>query len=55
MSPILSTAWLTAFETEGAPSGFEALEVYTKLREATSLEVEVTRRGKPVTLKYTIK
>jgi len=25
------------------------------LREATSLEVEVTRRGKPVTLKYSIK
>jgi len=42
-------------------NGFElnsadrALEVYTKLREATSLEVEVTRRGKPVTLKYSIK
>jgi len=25
------------------------------LREATSLEIEVTRRGKPVTLKYSIK
>lgn len=36
-------------------SADKALEVYTKLREATSLEVDVTRRGKPVTLKYTIK
>jgi general secretion pathway protein C len=36
-------------------SADKALEVYTKLREATSLEIEVTRRGKPVTLKYSIK
>lgn len=36
-------------------SADKALEVYTKLRDATSLEVEVTRRGKPVTLKYSIK
>jgi len=36
-------------------SADKALEVYTKLREATSLEVDVTRRGKPVTLKYSIK
>jgi general secretion pathway protein C len=36
-------------------SADKALEVYTKMREATSLEVEVTRRGKPVTLKYSIK
>jgi general secretion pathway protein C len=36
-------------------SADKALEVYTKLREATSLEVEVTRRGKPATLKYSIK
>lgn len=36
-------------------SADKALEVYTKLREATSLEVEVTRRGKPVNLKYSIK
>lgn len=48
-------------DTLQAINGFEltsadkALEVYTKLREATSLEVEVTRRGKPVTLKYSIK
>ncbi|HET9624822.1 MAG TPA: type II secretion system protein GspC [Kofleriaceae bacterium] len=42
-------------------NGFEltsvdkALEVYTKLREATSLEIDVTRRGKPVSLNYAIK
>ena len=36
-------------------SADKALEVYTKLREANSLEVEVTRRGKPVTLKYSIR
>ncbi len=36
-------------------SADKALEVYTKLREATSLEVEVTRRGKPMNLKYSIK
>ena len=47
-------------DTLEAVNGFEltsadkALEVYTKVRDATSLEVEVTRRGKPVTLKYTI-
>ncbi|MGE0867719.1 MAG: type II secretion system protein GspC [Kofleriaceae bacterium] len=33
----------------------KALEVYMKLREATSLEMEVIRRGKPVTMKYTIR
>lgn len=36
-------------------SADKALEVYTKLREATSLEMEITRRGKPITLKYTIR
>jgi general secretion pathway protein C len=36
-------------------SADKALEVYTKLREATSLEVEITRRGKPQTLKYSIR
>lgn len=33
----------------------KALEVYTKLREATQLEVEIQRRGKPMTLKYSIR
>jgi general secretion pathway protein C len=52
---------LTNGDTLQSINGFEltsadkALEVYTKLREATSLEVEVTRRGKPVTLKYMIR
>src|SRR5512140_3084650 len=52
---------LTNGDTLQSINGFEltsadkALEVYTKLREVTSLEVEVTRRGKPVTLKYSIK
>jgi general secretion pathway protein C len=36
-------------------SADKALEAYTKLREATSLELDITRRGKPVTLKYTIR
>jgi general secretion pathway protein C len=52
---------LTNGDTLQSINGFEltsadkALEVYTKLREATSLEVDVTRRGKPVTLKYSIR
>jgi general secretion pathway protein C len=52
---------LTNGDTLSAINGMElttadkALEVYTKLREATSLEVEVQRRGKPMTLKYTIR
>jgi general secretion pathway protein C len=52
---------LTNGDTLTSINGFElnsadkALEVYTKLREATALELEVTRRGKPVTLKYTIR
>ncbi len=33
----------------------KGLEIYQKLRSSTSLEVEVLRRGKPVTLKYSIK
>ena len=33
----------------------KALEVYTKVRSATSLSVTVTRRGKPVSLNYSIK
>jgi general secretion pathway protein C len=32
-----------------------AMEVYAKVRDAQSLQVEVTRRGKPVTLNYSIK
>jgi hypothetical protein len=33
----------------------KALEVYTKLRDATAIEVELVRRGAPVTLKYVIR
>jgi general secretion pathway protein C len=52
---------LTNGDTLQSINGFEltsvdkGLEIYAKLREATSLEVEVVRRGKPVTLKYTIR
>jgi hypothetical protein len=31
------------------------MEVYSKARDAQSLQVNVTRRGKPVTLNYTIR
>jgi len=60
-SSVYSKLGLTNGDTLQSINGFEltsadkALEVYTKLREATSLEMEVTRRGKPVTLKYTIR
>jgi general secretion pathway protein C len=48
-------------DTLSSINGFEltspdkALEVYTKLRSATNLSVSATRRGKPITLNYTIK
>lgn len=48
-------------DTLTSVNGFEltsvdkGLEIYTKLKEATALELEVTRRGKPVTLKYSIR
>ena len=48
-------------DTVHAINGFElnsmdkALEVYTKVKEANSLAVSITRRGKPVTLNYSIK
>ena len=60
-SSVYSKLGLSNGDTIQTINGFElttadkALEVYTKLREATSLEMEVTRRGKPVTLKYTIR
>ncbi|MBX3158713.1 MAG: hypothetical protein KF773_22280 [Deltaproteobacteria bacterium] len=46
---------LTQINNFELTSADKALEVYTKLREATNLELEVTRRGKPVVLKYTIR
>lgn len=48
-------------DTIHAINGFElttpdkALEVYAKLRSASSLSVNATRRGKPVSLNYSIK
>jgi general secretion pathway protein C len=33
----------------------KALEIYTKVKSASSLSVQVTRRGQPVTMEYTIK
>jgi len=36
-------------------SADKALEVYTKLRAATHLSVDIVRRGKPMTLNYTIR
>ena len=52
---------LTNGDTLTAVNGLEittaekGLEIYQKLRSSTSLEVDVIRRGKPVTLKYSIK
>src|SRR5690606_8577276 len=57
-SSVYAKLGLTNGDTLQSINGFElttadkALEVYTKLREATQLEVEITRRGKPMTLKY---
>lgn len=48
-------------DTVTAVNGFDlsspdkALEVYTKVREASNLTVSVLRRGKPMTLNYTIR
>jgi general secretion pathway protein C len=60
-SSVYAKLGLTNGDTLQSINGFEltsadkALEVYTKLRSATSLEVSVTRRGKPMTLKYSIR
>jgi general secretion pathway protein C len=60
-SSVYAKLGLTNGDTLSSINGFEltsadkALEVYTKLREATSLEVEIQRRGKSMTLKYTIR
>ncbi|HTL33499.1 MAG TPA: type II secretion system protein GspC [Kofleriaceae bacterium] len=43
---------INGFELNSADA---ALNAYTKLREATSLELNVTRRGKQMTLKYQIR
>jgi len=59
-SSVFAKLGLTNGDTLESINGMEmttaeqALEVYTKLRDATSLEVEIQRRGKPMTLKYSI-
>jgi general secretion pathway protein C len=60
-SSVYAKLGLSNGDTLQAINGFEltsadkALEVYTKLREATSLQVQVQRRGKDLTLNYTIR
>jgi general secretion pathway protein C len=60
-SSVYAKLGLANGDTLQAINGFEltsadkALEVYTKLREATSLQVSVTRRGKDMTINYTIR
>lgn len=60
-SSVYSKIGLMNGDTLHAVNGFElttpdkALEVYTKVRESSSLSVTITRRGKPVTLNYSIK
>lgn len=60
-SSVYSKIGLMNGDTLHAVNGFElttpdkALEVYTKVRESNSLSVTITRRGKPVTLNYSIK
>jgi general secretion pathway protein C len=60
-SSVFAKLGLTNGDTLQAINGMElttadkALEVYTKLREATTLQVEITRRGQPMTLKYGIR
>jgi hypothetical protein len=38
-----------------ATSMDKALEIYTRFREANHVTISVTRRGKPMTLDYTIR
>lgn len=60
-SSVFSKLGLMNGDTLESINGFQlnsldkGLEVYTKLREATSLEVDIQRRGQPMTLKYTIR
>ncbi len=42
---------INGFELTSLDKG---LEVYAKLKDATSLEVDLTRKGKPLVIKYTI-
>jgi len=60
-SSIYSKLGLANGDTIHSINGFEldsldkGLEVYQKVKDATSLDVATTRRGKPVTIHYTIK
>jgi general secretion pathway protein C len=60
-SSVYARLGLKSGDTIHAVNGFEltsmdkALEVYTKVRESSNLAVSITRRGKPLTLKYTIR
>ena len=60
-SSVYAMLGLSNGDTLQAINGFEltsadkALEVYTKLREATSLQVNIQRRGKDMTINYTIR
>ena len=52
---------LAEHDTIHSINGFEitspdkALEVYTKVKSANSLSVQITRRGAPVSMEYQIK
>jgi general secretion pathway protein C len=60
-SSVYSKLGLSNGDTIHSINGFEldsldkGLEVYQKVKDASGLQVSVTRRGKPVTLNYTIK
>ena len=60
-SSVYSKIGLMNGDTIHAVNGFEltsldkGLEVYTKVKESTSLSVSITRRGKPLNLSYSIK
>jgi len=60
-SSVYAKLGLTNGDTLSSINGLEltsadqALEAYTKLRSATSLELDIQRRGKPMTIKYTIR
>ena len=60
-SSVYAKLGLTNGDTLQSINGFEltsadkALEVYTKIRDAKSITVDITRRGKSLTLVYTIK
>ena len=43
---------INGFELDSLDKG---LEVYQKVRDASGLQVSVTRRGKPMTINYSIK